>query len=428
MSTAPPTTPVVTTLAPTTLTPTTLVATTAAPTSLIPTTLAPTTIASTTIVPTTTLTTAAPTTPPPRDASLDIEFNCRSGDYAGVPILGLSISGVSLNTVYVMKDLELSLGLSISGESPIGVTIDVDEDPLGMGLSITGWGVANDAKKNWVGWSKIGKADFTLDLVNDAGYRPMSWPGYVYQVKRLDKNAIIYGSGGITVAYPVSEPMPTFGFKDILNIGIKNKTAVGGDEFIHFCIDVNGYLHKLTSEGITRLGYEEFLSPLINPVLTWDATERRLYISSATEGYIFNENILTGGYANLTGLYRISDSLTAVSPDTLITKPVSICTDIIDFKRRGLKSIESMQFDAISNTILFAAIDYRYKKDEDFRTTQWSQLNNEGVAHIRTAGVEFRIRLKGLDHGTFDLSYISVQFKFIDQRFTRGPKGELDVY
>lgn len=410
MSTAPPTTPVATTIGPTTLGPTTLASTT-----LTPTTLAPTTAPS-------------PTTPPPRNTDLDIIFNCKSDSYAGVPILGLSISGVSLNTTYIMEELELRMGLTISGESPIGATIDVSEDPLALGLSVTGWGVCNDEKKNWVGWSKIGEADFTLDLTNDAGYRPMSWPGYVYQVRKLDKNAIIYGSGGVTAAYPVSEPMPTFGFKDMLNVGIKNKTAVCGDEHIHFCIDVLGCLYKITAEGITRLGYEEFLLPLINPILTWDAAKRRLYISSVTKGYIFSESVLMGGYANLTGLYRIKETLTAVSPDELITEPVEICTDIIDFKRRGLKSIESMQFDAISDTILFAAIDYRYKKQDEFKTTPWTQLNNEGVAHIRTAGVEFRIRLKGLDHGTFDFSYISIQFKFIDQRFTRDPKGALDVY
>ena len=115
----------------------------------------------------------------------------------------------------------------------------------------------------------------------------------------------------------------------------------------------------------------------------------------------------------------------------MIADPVHVCTDVIDFKRRGLKSIESMQFDVISEVPLVAAIDYRYDKKEEFRTTQWSPLNNEGVAHIRAAGVEFRIRLKGLNHGTFDWSYISVQYKFIDQRFTRDPnerKGGLDDY
>lgn len=442
-----PTTLAPTTLVPTTLLPTSLAPTTLAPTSLSPTTLAPTTIPSTTLAPTTVVsttlapttaipttlasttiapTTSPPTTPPPHNADLDTFFNCRADNFAGVLFIETSISGVSLNASYGLEDLELFVDTYITGNSPRSGLYNLDDLELSVNTSISGWAISNAEKKNWVGWSKIGEADFTLDLTNDAGYRPMSWSGYIYQVKKLDKNAIIYGSGGITVAYPVAEPMPTFGFKDMLNIGIKNKTAIGGDEHTHFCIDTLGCLYKITTEGINKLGYEEFLSPLINPVLTWDAAKNRLHISDAYIGYIYNEGTLTGGYADLTGLYRIKDSLTAVSPDTVIANPVELCTDIIDFKRRGLKSIESMQFDAISNVILFASIDYRYNKNEAFRTTKWSQLNAEGVAHIRTSGIDFRIRLKGLYHGTFDFSYISIQFKFIDQRFTRDPKSPLE--
>lgn len=417
------TTPVPTTApASTTTLPTTAVPTTTLTTSP-PTTPAPT------LAPTTTLTTPPPpTTPAPHNSDNDTIFNCKAGNFAGYLFVETSMGGVSLNSSYGLEDLELFVETSIFAEVPCSALYTMSDLELFVDTSIEGWGVANELKKNWVGWSKIGEANFTLDLTNDAGFRPMSWPGYVYQVRKLDKNVIIYGSGGVTAAYPVSEPMPTFGFKDIINVGIKNKTAACGDEHIHFCIDVLGCLYKISTDGVTRLGYEEFLLPLINPTLTWDVAKRRLYISDKVIGYVYNESILTGGYANLTGLYRIKESLTAVSPDTLLTNPVAICTDIIDFKRRGLKSIESMQFDAISEVPLFASIDYRYRKQDDFRTTQWSQLNNEGVAHIRTAGVEFRIRLKGLDHGTFDFSYISVQFKFIDQRFTRDPKGELDVY
>ena len=392
-------------------------------------TVATTAAPPTTFVPTTTLTTAVPTTPPYHDVDQDTVFNCEANNYAGYLFLETSITGHSLHGVYGLADQELFVETSITGAVPTAGLYSLADLELFVNTSISGWGVSNDNKKNWIGWSKIGEADFTLDLVNDAGFKPMNWRGYVYQVKKLDKSVIIYGSGGATIAYPVGSPMPTFGFKDMLNIGIKNKTAIGGDYQVHFCIDILGCLYKITSEGIVKLGYEEFLLPLTNPVLTWDAAKRRLYISDSLTGYMLSENTLTGGYANLTGLYRIKESLTAVSPNKLITKPVEICTDILDFKRRGLKSIESMQFDAISDTVLFAAIDYRYKKNEEFKSTKWSQLNSEGVAHIRTSGVEFRIKLKGLNHGSFDLSYISIQLKFIDQRFTRDPRGrELDVY
>lgn len=433
-----PLTTAVPTTAPPTVVPTTL-ATTPAPTSPIPpTTPVPTTTAvPTTPVPTTLFTTAPPTTPFPYDPDKDVWFNCYGNNYAGVLIIEITITGHSLSASYGLDELELSIPITITGTVPKSALYSLDDLELSIEISITGWAVANELRANWVGWSKIGEANFALDLVNDAGFRPMSWKGFVYRVEKLNSNVVIYGSEGVTAAFPVSSPAPTFGFREVLNIGVKNKTAMAGDEFVHFFIDVLGCLYMITPkagqfgsiyENLEKLGYEEFLLPLVNPVLTWDASEQRLHISDANTGYIFTEGSLGGGYANLTGLYRIKDDLTAVSPGTVVAEPVEICTDIIDFKRRGLKSIENIETDAISDVPLIGAIDYRYKKTEEFKTSDWSPLNNEGVLHLRAAGTEFRFRLKGLDHGTFDLSYMLIHFKLIDQRFTRDPREPVDAY
>lgn len=413
----------------TTAVPTTAGPTTTPPTTLVPTTSAPTTAAPTSVPPTTLVpTTSVPTTPPPLVQANNIVFYCSGNDYQGSLFLPITIEGVSLNAAFGLADDELTIPMTISGAVPIASVHMIDDDELAIAIEISGSGVVNSEKTNWVGWSKIGDASFTLDLVNDSGFRPMSWAGYVYQVIQIERNVVIYGSGGVTLALPVTSPMPTFGFKEVYNVGVKNKTAVAGDLFVHYFIDKLGALHKYTKDGLERLGFEEFLVDLINPVLTYDPDEQRLYISSVSGSYIYNEGVLTGGYDNLNGLYRTGTTVEAVSDDTLIMKPVYIVTDEIDFERRGLKSIESMQFDTISEVPLFAAIDYRFKKSEEFKTTEWSPLNDSGVVHRRASGYDFRIRLKGLDHGTFDLSYISIQFKFIDQRFTRDPKGALNVY
>ena len=406
---------------------TTAVPTTNVPTTTPPTTVAPTTLAPTTVVPTTMLTTSAPTTPPPLVHDNNLIFFCSGNNYQGTLFMPVTISGLNFNPTFVMADDELTIPMTISGGVPIAQVFDADGE-LEIEISIEGSGTVNSDKTNWVGWSKIGNASFVLDMTNDSGFRPMSWKGYVYQVIQIDKNVVIYGSGGVTLAYPATSPMPTFGFKEIYNVGVKNKTAVAGDKFVHYFIDVLGALYKFSEKGLEKLGYEEFLVDLTNPVLTYDPAEKRLYISSVEDSYIFNDGALTGGYDNLNGLYRVGNSIQALSDSDVVMKPVYIITDEIDFERRGLKSIESMQFDTISEVPLFAAIDYRFNKSEGFRTTEWSPLNKSGVVHRKCSGYDFRIRLKGLDHGSFDLSYISIQFKFIDQRFTRDPKGALNVY
>ncbi len=215
VTTVAPTTAAPTSVPPTTLVPTTTL-TTAVPTSPVPsTTLAPTTLVVTTVVPTTLLSTAAPTTPPPHNADLDVLFNCYGNNYAGVLIIELTIEGHSLSASYGLEDLELSIPITITGEVPSSALYRLIDLELIIETSITGWGVANEERKNWVAWSKIGNVSFELDRVNDAGFRPMSWAGYVYQTLQLGNNVIIYGSGGVTRAFPVSSPAPTFGFKDI---------------------------------------------------------------------------------------------------------------------------------------------------------------------------------------------------------------------
>jgi hypothetical protein len=390
-----------------------------------------TTVIPTTLAPTTTLTTPSPTTVGPTTApptwgpytshpEYDETFYCYNNNYAGVPIIYTEIDGYLLNKSIGLDDDSLVVITDITFNLP---GYDIIEDELSVETLISGTAVANTNRQNWVGWSKIGNVSFELDLTNDAGFRPMEWGGYVYQVKRLGGNVVIYGKVGITMAMPVGEPAPTFGFKELANFGIKNKTAVCGDEFVHFFINHIGALYKLTTNGLEYLGYEEFLFPLVNPVIIYDDVDNRLYIGDSTSGYIYNDTSLTGGYAGMTGLLRIDYLKAGIGPSEIVIQPVSICTDVMDFRSRGLKTIESMQFGVNSSKHLYAAIDYRYSKDKAFKTSRWTKVNDDGIANLRVAGVEFRIRLKALEYGEFELSYINIQFKPFDKRSVRGPIG-----
>ena len=343
----------------------------------------------------------------------------------------VELEGVFLNELVALVDDELTILLSIEGSIPDSVLMELEDDELTIEVTVEGWGVANDEKKNWAGWSKVGEASFVLDKTNDAGFRPMSWSGYIYQVKKLYRgqglsyDVVVYGSNGVTLATPVSSPHPTYGFKEILSHGVKSKLSIGGDEKTHYFIDTVGALYRISGEqGMEYLGFEEFLDPLINPLLLYDTVLRRLYISSTEKGYAFQEDALTGGYIGISGLYRLAGAMTLVGPEDIEFNPIHIVTDIMDFKRRGMKHIEEIQFGVSSDVPLYAAIDYRYKKSDSFRTTKWVRVNNEGVAKAVCSAVEFRIRLKSKLPGEFDLSYIKVQHKYIDQRFTRDPREE----
>lgn len=356
-----------------------------------------------------------------REPLNDILIDCLASNIS-IENIALTISHILLSNTVTMEDAELEIDLTISATVPGSNLLEFadDEDGLVMAMTIVGTAVTNAAKTNWVGWSKIGQASFTIDRSNDAGFKAMEWPGYVYSIIPMDKNAVVYGSGGVTLMYPAAA---TFGFKEVLAHGIKNKSAVCGDKAVHFFIDKDGVLYKFSQEGLQRLGYEEFLYPLTNPVMLLDSRKYLLHISDETKGFIFHQSVLGGGYANLTGIKLIDSSILAIAPETVQVDQFEICTDAFDFGYRGRKDVEAIQFGIDTDETVYAAVDYKYDLSTTFHTTRWTRLNKEGVAHIRVSGSEFRFRLKSAAYIEAQLDYLGVQMTTTDFRFKRGEKG-----
>jgi hypothetical protein len=114
------------------------------------------------------------------------------------------------------------------------------------------------------------------------------------------------------------------------------------------------------------------------------------------------------------------------SPGELTTpEPLHIVTDTLDLGYRGMKTIEYIQIGTDVTKNLMAAIDYRYDKSEEFRTSPYTIVNNEGVAFTKAAGVDFRIRVKAVEFVEFDIDYINIQYKVTDKRYLRGVQGVL---
>jgi hypothetical protein len=151
----------------------------------------------------------------------------------------------------------------------------------------------------------------------------------------------------------------------------------------------------------------------------YDQYFKRAIISDSTHGYVYTDSGLGGGYGNLSG-YEYVDRLVRVSsPGTIDTPPLELSTDIIDFGRRGLKTIESVQVGTDTTATLYLAIEYRNSYKEAFKSTRWTQLNTEGIGYTRCSGSEFRVKVKLLQRALLGIDYINIQFKTTDQRFSR---------
>ena len=359
---------------------------------------------------------------------LDKTFDCLI-NYQGLIAATIKLTGEPLNKSPIDGRITVKVSLQAHIPEQLFHLLPTIRDwvrygrPVRVGLRAVAF--SENERNNWVGWSKIGDIRFLQDLTADSGYRAMPWKGTVYNILKLGKNAVVYGNGGISLLRPVTDPLPTFGMRNILPFGIKNRTAVCGTENQHYFIDTKGCLWSLTEEGGTqKLGYEEFLFPLKNPVMHYDTKQERIIISDRYKGYILTKAGLGGGYRAITGFNYINGDLKVVSPDDYIqVESLQIVSDILDFSYRGLKTIEAVQIGTDVKRDLYAAIDYRYAKDEPFRTTQWVLVNKEGVAFIRTGGVEFRVRVRVATHTDLDIDYITLQYKRNDRRFVRGFLG-----
>lgn len=356
-------------------------------------------------------------------AEFDKTFDCAADNYAGIIQTRTLIRGDvlhkvfrSLTSLHVVTEIR---GLAIPpnifrNTQELRVITDLRADVF-----------VEYVKSNWVGWSKIGDITFKQDLTNDSGYKPMSWPGIVYSVLKLDKNAVIYGSGGVTLMNPVTDPVPTFGFKDLLGFGIKGKSCVCGNAKKHYFIDINGSLWML-SDKLQNLGYEEFLAPLVNPVMFYDEINDLVFISSADAGYVLSKDGLGGGYPSITGVQYVGNVRVFTSPGEIASPdPLEIVTDTLDFQYRGMKTIEYIQVGTDLSSGLLAAVDYRYDKNAEFQTSPFVHVNKEGVAFTKAAGVEFRLRVKAESFTPFEVDYITVSYKVTDKRYVRGRQGVL---
>ena len=279
-----------------------------------------------------------------------------------------------------------------------------------------------------MGWGKVGEARFILDRTNDAGFRPLEHPGEVLAMRQLgDRRIIIYASNGISTMVPVAAPngTPTWHFETLSHLGIRWKDAVCGNRSQHYFLDAEGSLCRLSEQGIESLDYQEFLAPLDPPVLMfYDEFEGRVYISNKDYGFIYEEGSGMGaGWGSLTGLVCLNPTRRFLSHAPLDLPVFELVTNIIDFGYRGQKTLESVQLGTGLNIVgsLSVAYDFRYDQDGRFwRTTHWQRVNREGVAYLKCAGIEFRIRVRSdMPMPGIDLDYINVQYKVTDRRFLR---------
>ncbi len=278
-----------------------------------------------------------------------------------------------------------------------------------------------------VGWSGIGRADFTVSCDNEAGFRRVHWNKIVWRVKKLGETVRVYGDNGIAKLFPHEQ---TFGYKALSNKGLYSRWALAGTEEVHYYIDSDGELWRVDENASERLGYKEFLSQLMayKTTANYDLRNGHVYFSDGTTTYVYNgRGLFSVGIlptsvfsldTYLIGLYSEidDDDLDYQSDDMVAT------TDVIQPEIRAMKTVAEMLVDAYaSEGYLYGGAYYKYTH-EALTATEWNDVNEQGRLRLQLTApdIQVRVRIKNYDEDDDRISRLNLRVQYPDSRYKRG--------
>jgi len=291
-------------------------------------------------------------------------------------------------------------------------------------ISFTTW---VEADESYIGWSDIGNVDFTLDRRGVAGYKHAEFRGGVHEVKQLGNGVVVYGENGIGFLKATTAPITTFGYNKIAAFGIMNEGAIAGNEFIHVFVSNEGDLYRVTYEGgmpkLEVLGFRHLLdsdSDVIVSFLPGSNSEATgdFYISDGSYSYLLTSYGLSQANQIPTSVVRVDG--VAKGFFTEGDSDFVAVTNVLDFGFRARKTIQAIEVGCSGSGTYSVALDYRNTPSEAFNTTQYVELNNQGIVTLVCGGIEFRLRLAYDTPSDIDISYINIRYKADDLRGIRG--------
>jgi hypothetical protein len=178
---------------------------------------------------------------------------------------------------------------------------------------------------------------------------------------------------------------------------------------------------------LERLGYQEFLSPLENVVVSYTPDEEEFYISDGVVGYILTPWGLGQCHQLVSTVERINSEVEGIFGDDGDIE-YRIETDIVDLGYRGQKTIQVLEHGMRSPWPARAGAGWRNDSNE-FVDAGLRPLNDQGIVTRPISGVEFRLKFEADSYINVELDYITARYKMTDMRSVRGiyappPRGQ----
>lgn len=291
-------------------------------------------------------------------------------------------------------------------------------------------------------WSKVGSFEFDPEGRSTDGYTRLSWThkdeqSRIYRLKKLGDAVIAYGNTGITALLPKSQPVSTYGQRELMYPVPIGPNAIAGSENVHGYVDTNYEFRTIglasmvkgtatEALGVTNHGYKEFLETLTStPInVSYVPSIRTFYISDGNYCFAINKYGCYSTYQLLTSAGDFRDGVFGFYLDNADHVP-AYTTERQDFEIRGLKTIGAVEVGIDSSTKFYGAVDYNYNYNAargTFETSNWVEINKEGIFTSGVTAREFRIKCKGVDaiDETINIDKMKVRVKFLDKRGIRG--------
>jgi hypothetical protein len=264
-----------------------------------------------------------------------------------------------------------------------------------------------------------------------SGYRRCPYGGEVMHVRRLGDYVVGYSDKGITILSPVSDPVPTFGFKEVYDRGIINRGAVDGSLQSQVFVDSDyNIVRVVEGKAPESLGYQKFMEELAGEdiIVKYDSREGDYYIGNSTKTFLLTDKGLTEVQQHPSAVWVGSGETYAI-PETSDGNDPEIITGIFNMEYSGQKTTATIESDAVLADDIKAAVEWA----NDLVSWGYGSLvpvNNMGIASITAAGNFLRFRMTfGTLYNGFKISYMKVRFKMTDLRGIRGvyappPRGQ----
>lgn len=256
------------------------------------------------------------------------------------------------------------------------------------------------------------------------GMCPLRTQGAIRAIRELSEGPIVYDDDSVTVLRrDGTEYVPV----KIHEIGIAGRGAVAGTMGEHVFVDSQSVLCRVTSDGVERIGFSEYLDDLTlsDIVVTRDPDRNEYYISDGVKGYGYAYGQLSETTRVNTGLSRVPTSgLIGISEDLGVETDFEFKGLPFNMDRPGMKTVKQVDFSSVDVEALECRLHYNYKDSSEFSATRWFPANNEGVAFPFATAMNFKLEVRGRVTQTNPrIENIRVWFQAPDRRYVRGGIG-----